>query len=1152
MLRTSITLAALYAALHSIAQRPTEPRELALDELVRQGWSAADLQDLQVADSYSDEDGTRHTWLRQRWQGIEIFNSEVAVHQKPDGSLLKLNTTLYRGLERVVNGTAPGMAPEAALGMVLQREGLDASGVRPLDSDAARKLHRFSATGTNDEPLTVQLVYVAQGDRLVLGWNVNFSLQDGSHWWNIRVDATSGVELERNDWTVHCAFDHPDIADHAHDAPMAAPAPLAPNDYNVYAMPLESPNYGARTLQNAPWNAALNASPYGWHDTNGAAGPEHTITRGNNVWAQEDVNGNNGTGYSPTSATLDFDFPVDLTQAPSVYQDAAITNLFYWNNIIHDVLYQYGFTSVAGNFQSNTYSLGGVGNDWVNADAQDGSGTNNANFSTPADGSQPRMQMFLWTAPTPDRDGDFDNGIIAHEYGHGVSNRLVGGPSNVNCLGNAEQMGEGWSDYFGLMLSMETGDARNDNRGIGTYALNQPPTGVGIRPAPYTCNFAVNGYTYASTNNSSLSQPHGIGFVWCTMLWEMTWDLVDSFGFSPNFYNGAGTAGNQIALRLVMEGLKLTACNPGFVDGRDAILAADVNLYGGAHTNIIWAAFARRGLGYSASQGSTSSRSDQVEAFNLPVNNSVGVLSALAPAAGSFFECANGQPVSLTVRNSGLLAQSTFTVNYRLDGGPVVSQPYAGSLNANTTATFTFPAPLTISGYGTHTLKAWTALTGDQYVADDTLNWTVNYQPATEPDFVENCEGAVAVPAGWALQNPDNSFTWTNVSVTNGSGCATTRAWMIDHYTYNAPGQEDRLISPLIDLAGSSGTRLKFHHAYAQYSAAYIDGFKVDLSTNCGGSWTNLYNVSGAALATAPATTSTYAPANCSQWLAHDIDLSAYDGQKVVLRFVAVNGFGNRFYLDNVVVQNNGVKLALKLFLEGPYDQALNRMADSLRVDGLVPNSEPYTAAGFTQASDGGGETAQPGVLAQTGDNAVVDWVQVEIRDNDTLTTVLATRPALLQRDGDVVAVNNLSPISVLRPAGTYHVAVLHRNHLGCMTAVPVALNTSTPTTIDLTQATTATYGTGARKSIGAIMTLYAGNARIDSLLKYTGLDNDRDPVLTAIGGVVPTNAVNGYLVEDLNMDGQVKYTGAGNDRDLILQNIGGIVPTAVRIEQLP
>ncbi|MEI2749518.1 MAG: M36 family metallopeptidase [Ferruginibacter sp.] len=155
------------------------------------------------------------------------------------------------------------------------------------------------------------------------------------------------------------------------------------------------------------------------------------------------------------SQHLTFDFTPNYTQAPTVTvnQQFATTNLFYWNNIIHDITYLYGFDEVAGNFQANNQGRGGAGNDYVIADAQDAGGTNNANFSTPTDGNRPRMQMYLFTSTTPNRDGDLDNGIIVHEYGHGVSNRLTGGPANTSCLSNAEQGGEGWSDYLALMLT---------------------------------------------------------------------------------------------------------------------------------------------------------------------------------------------------------------------------------------------------------------------------------------------------------------------------------------------------------------------------------------------------------------------------------------------------------------------------------------------------------------------------------------------------------------------------------------------------------------------------------------------------------------------------------------------------------------------------
>ena len=106
---------------------------------------------------------------------------------------------------------------------------------------------------------------------------------------------------------------------------------------------------------------------------------------------------------------------------------------------------------------------------------------------------------------------------------------------------------------------------------------------------------------------------------------------------------------------------------------------------------------------------------------------------------------------------------------------------------------------------------------------------------------------------------------------------------------------------------------------------------------------------------------------------------------------------------------------------------------------------------------------------------------------------------------------------------------------------------------VDFTSA--ATYGTGGTKTIGSTHVLWAGDVSKDvaapSGLKYTGNNNDRDPILQVVGGVT-TNTVNGYLSSDVNMDGTAKYTGTGNDRDPILQNIGGVITTNVRVEQLP
>ena len=222
-----------------------------------------------------------------------------------------------------------------------------------------------------------------------------------------------------------------------------------------------------------------------------------------------------------------------------------------------------------------------------------------------------------------DRDSDLDASVITHEYGHGVSTRLVGGPS-TSCLGSAEQMGEGWSDYLALMLTMREGDTGFMPRGVGTYLNYEATSGIGIRNFPYSTNISIYPWTYADLPGTG-GETHNIGEIWTEMMWEMTWNLIDAHGFSPEIYDAAGTAGNQIAMNLYVTGLKLTPCNPGFVDGRDAILAADLQLYPdpdapgrGMHFNAIWAAFAKRGLGVNASQGSSNSTTDGTPDFTVP------------------------------------------------------------------------------------------------------------------------------------------------------------------------------------------------------------------------------------------------------------------------------------------------------------------------------------------------------------------------------------------------------------------------------------------------------------------------------------------------------------------------------------------------------
>ncbi|MCW5897885.1 MAG: PQQ-dependent sugar dehydrogenase [Flavobacteriales bacterium] len=247
--------------------------------------------------------------------------------------------------------------------------------------------------------------------------------------------------------------------------------------------------------------------------------------------------------------------------------------------------------------------------------------------------------------------------------------------------------------------------------------------------------------------------------------------------------------------------------------------------------------------------------------------------------------------------------------------------------------------------------------------------------------------------------------------------------------------------------------------------------------------------------------------------------------------------------------QDCGPGVKLRAALQGPWDPSVNLMKDGMRQQGLVPLAEPYAALGFGNA---GGETTTPQRLAVSGKNAVVDWVLVEIRNKNTPTTVLARKSCLLERDGDVVDVQGKSRLEFGLPQGEYLVSIRHRNHMGAMAQWPVMLSPQAGF-VDLTMPSTATWGQQARAPLnGGRMGLWSGHVVRNGKVKYTGQDNDRDPILVRIGGVVPSNTAAGYHVEDVNLDGLVKYTGAGNDRDPILVNIGGTVPTSIREEQLP
>jgi hypothetical protein len=369
--------------------------------------------------------------------------------------------------------------------------------------------------------------------------------------------------------------------------------------------------------------------------------------------------------------------------------------------------------------EGTTFPNQGAG-DPVQADAQDGGGTNNANFATPADGSDPRMQMYLWPTPNPDRDGDLDNGIITHEYGHGVSNRINTRGAGQMSSNQSRGMGEGWSDWWGLMFTFQPGDTATTLRGIGNYALNEhPTTGDGIRTFPYSTDTSINPLTWGAYGSSSYISPyrpqgpaigrqtavHFGGTIWSTTLWDMTWNLIAKHGYDDNLFTGydengtvAERAGNKLALQLVMDGLKQhTVTNPSFTQSRDAILAADVALTGGDNQKEIWEAFAKRGLGFNATAQSATSTTTITDDFSMPPQFTDPYVILASPAGSNL-----GTVSSATFQFAEPLDSASFSVADDViltgPGGVNLTSRITASNVSGRILTLTFGQPLAAVG----------------------------------------------------------------------------------------------------------------------------------------------------------------------------------------------------------------------------------------------------------------------------------------------------------------------------------------------------------------------------------------------------------------------------------------------------------------------
>tara|TARA_R110002072_G_scaffold23949_3_gene82039 strand:- start:10821 stop:13499 length:2679 start_codon:yes stop_codon:yes gene_type:complete len=600
-----------------------------LEEFVDKGdLTASDTDYLITSQHISSTSKVHHVYYSQMLEGIVIYGTESSIHLLPNGEKISANNRFIHNAKAKRYGSgAPQITSEAAIQIAATRLGYNIT--KPLvvlqNKNNSRGKTLFSDGGISINPIPVKQIYTLNdSNHLVLAWDLMIQELANEHWYTVHIDAISGEILSTRSNAYEC-FNFPSerhsvIENNKREGSLLTNSVNDQDNnsgcsecYEVFAHPNPDPYNVERTIEVQP--AHNIASPFGWHYIDGSPNPVNTKTTGNNIRAYEAGDNN---GYQPEGFTnLDFTgFPFDLNYSVGTqYEDAAITNMFYWGNIVHDVMYMYGFDEYAGNFQEVNYFTNDQGdNDPVLLEVQSATRPCNASFLIPYSGTPPVLK--IGTCDT--KDGAYDNTVLIHEYSHGTSLRLIGGVENDNCLLNGEQMGEGWSDWYALMMTMRPGDSSTDLRGIANFYRDTGPYNGGIREFPYTTDMSVNPLTYDSIKGTQ--SVHVVGTVWASMLWEVTWNLIDVFGYDPNIYNFTGNinqdAGNVMAMAIVTEALKFTPCYPGFIQARNAVIYAYKAIYGTTYECLLWNGFAKRGLGVNSNQADPDNVNDGSEGFN--------------------------------------------------------------------------------------------------------------------------------------------------------------------------------------------------------------------------------------------------------------------------------------------------------------------------------------------------------------------------------------------------------------------------------------------------------------------------------------------------------------------------------------------------------
>jgi uncharacterized protein (TIGR03437 family) len=779
-----------------------------------------EVKDLRLARRFeSKHNGLTHLTLEQRVSGVEVFQGRLNVHLDRDGAVRAASGELIPDAARHVNLAEPRLASADALRLaaVYAESELKASAAARAEENSSERRQTFDQSIGFARDVEARLVYFPlAATSLRLAWEFTLWLKDSPDVYLIVVDAERGSLLYRFNYTTY--EDNP-LAPHGlvftGDSPRPA-LPYAGNDNPPTAEREDAP------FRAAPFNGATIFSPsdrhYDWW-----AGQLANNLISNNVDAHLDRSPADNIADEPRLVAADgnFSFPLDLTLAPTDAnnQKAAQVNLFYWVNRYHDILYSLGFTEAAGNFQADNFGLGGLGGDAIQADVQDASGTNNANFSTPPDGRAGRVQMFLWSG-APMIDGDFDQGIIIHELTHGLTNRLVGNGAGLVGL-HAQGMGEGWSDYFGLALLRKESDDVDGVYPVGQYVRSNYARG--IRRYPYSTDLNVNPLTFGDIALNT--EVHRVGEIWCGVLWEVRAALIKKYGFRE---------GQRQSLQLVVDGLKLTPNSPTFIDARDAILLADRVNNGGANQCLLWQAFSKRGLGYSAGAAGVDDPAP-TEAFDPPpfcndagsvrldknsyligeaARVSVGDRNASGPVRVEIVSTATGDRETLALAPDAVYA-GAYNGSIRLTppGGRSGDGAVQASIEAGDQIKVTYLDGNVGSGQSA-TATATAGVVREKTIFEDT---------------VESGNRGWITAGGWAI--------------TPSRAASPSRSWTDSPSAGYANNSTASLTSAAFDCTGLSDVSLSFAHSH-DFESGFDFGL-VEFSIDDGATWTRAASFTG-------------------------------------------------------------------------------------------------------------------------------------------------------------------------------------------------------------------------------------------------------------------------------------------------------------------